>query len=63
MNGALIVGNSNEVAKKINYLVKELSLDRVLLQVTVGSLPLDITLNTITKLANEVKPLLNNLKG
>jgi len=56
--GALIVGNSKEVAEKMNYLIKELDLDRILLQVTVGSMPIDITLKTIEKLAKEVKPLL-----
>lgn len=58
-DGALIVGNSKEVADKLAVLVKELSLDRILMQVTVGTLPLKTTLNTINKLATEVKPLLN----
>lgn len=58
LDGPLIVGNSKQVAEKMNYFIKELELDRILLQVTVGTLPLDMTLRTITKLATEVKPLL-----
>lgn len=58
LSGPLIVGNSKDVAEKMNYLIKELELDRILLQVTVGSLPHNVTLNTIYKLAKEVKPLL-----
>jgi len=58
LSGPLIVGNSKAVAEKMNYLIKELELDRILLQVTVGSLPHNVTLNTIYKLAKEVKPLL-----
>jgi len=60
LNGPLIVGNSKEVALKMNYFIKELELDRILLQVTVGTLPLDMTLRTIRSLATEVKPLLIN---
>lgn len=60
LNGPLIVGNSKEVAEKMNYFIKELELDRILLQVTVGTLPIDMTLRTIKRLATEVKPLLIN---
>lgn len=58
LDGALVVGNSLEVADKLNFYIKELSLDRVLLQTTVGTLPLAVTMNNIKKLALEVKPLL-----
>lgn len=58
LTGPLIVGNSQEVTIKMNYLIKELELDRILLQVTVGSLPHNVTLKTIEKLAKEVKPFL-----
>lgn len=57
-NGALFVGNSEQVANKLNYYIEELELDRVLLQFTVGTLPLETTLKTIEKLAKEVKPLI-----
>lgn len=57
-DGALIVGNSEQVAEKLNYYIKELELNRALLQVTVGTLPLATTLRTFEKLAKEVKPLI-----
>lgn len=62
MEGTLIVGSSEEVATKLNYLIKELDLDRVLLQMTVGTLPLNVTLNSIKRFAKEVRPLINEKK-
>lgn len=57
-DGNLIVGTSSEVVEKLNFLINELSLDRVLLQSTVGTMPLDVTMRNIERLALEVKPKL-----
>jgi len=57
-DGNLIVGTSSEVVEKLNFLINELSLDRVLLQSTVGTMPLEVTMRNIERLALEVKPKL-----
>lgn len=57
--GALMVGKGKEVSEKLAFYVKELSLDRVLLQFTVGTIDHDLTMKTIEILAKEVKPNLN----
>lgn len=57
--GALMVGDSKYVSEKMKFYVEELSLDRILIQFTVGTINHDLTLNTIDILANKVKPYLN----
>lgn len=61
-DGAMIVGDHITVAAKIKYLAKELDLDRVLLQFTVGTLPFSVTSNAIKSFALDVKPLLKTDK-
>lgn len=61
-DGAMIVGDHISVAGKIKYLAKELELDRLLLQITVGTLPFEITSNAIKSFALDVKPLLKTDK-
>ncbi len=58
-DGALMVGNARYVSEKLKFYVDELSLDRVLIQFTVGTIDHDLTLKTIDLLANKIKPFLN----
>lgn len=58
MDGALYVGNPEYVAKKINYLVKHLEINRFALHVPVGPMDHDKVLQTIELLATKVRPLI-----
>ncbi len=58
-DGALMVGNSEFVSKKLGFYADELSLNRVLIQFTVGTIDHDLTLKTIDILVSKIKPYLN----
>jgi probable LLM family oxidoreductase len=58
-DGALMVGDSKYVTEKLKFYIEELSINRVLIQFTVGTKDHDLTLKTIEILANKIKPNLN----
>lgn len=58
MDGALYVGDPKYVAKKINYLKKELGIQRFALHVPVGPMDHDKVLKTIELFATKVRPLI-----
>ena len=55
-NGAMFVGNPEEVAKKIIKIIEELGLDRFMLHLPIGSIPHEDVLKSIELYGTEVAP-------
>jgi len=58
MDGALYVGDPSYVAQKINYVKKELGIDRFALHVPVGYMAHEKVLKTIELFATKVRPFI-----
>jgi alkanesulfonate monooxygenase SsuD/methylene tetrahydromethanopterin reductase-like flavin-dependent oxidoreductase (luciferase family) len=56
MQGALVVGDTEQVIGKILYMQKLLSLDRFLLHISVGTMPHDKLMHSIELFGSVVAP-------
>ena len=57
-DGAMFVGNPEEVAKKMIKIIETLQLDRFMLHIPVGSMPHEDTLRIIRLFGDEVAPII-----
>ena len=57
-NGAMFVGNPEEVAQKLIKMIEELDLDRFMLHLPIGSIPHEDVLKAIELYGTKVAPII-----
>ena len=55
-NGAMLVGNPDQVAEKLIRMIEDLDLDRFMLHLPLGSMPHDQVLRAIELFGTQVAP-------